>query len=302
MPDKIDPKTTTRKIDPETVRIAIGADKPPTRKELEQKATDIIRYLGKAPQPSGINELITDSGLRRIMSQAHVYEYPKADNTTDAVVFGLDAQAGTLRVLLIKRGRETEPFFGCWALPGGFLNMDEDLDTCVRRELEEETGIKLSYLEQLYTFGRPDRDPRGRVISTAYMALVRPNELHVAAADDAVDYIWVAAQSLPPQMAFDHADIIKKALDRLQSKILWQPIGMELLPDVFTLTALQQVYEIVLGRPLDKRNFRRKVLKMGVLSPAWGYPMKEQGRPAQAYRFDRDLYKGLQEKGNAFEV
>lgn len=275
----------------------MGAE-PMTRRELEKKATEYLRSLYQV----WITPLDDDStALGNLLKKAHVYEYPKADNTTDAVVFALDAENGTLKVLLIKRGREGEPYCGCWALPGGFLNMDEDLDTCVRRELEEETGIKLSYLEQLYTFGRPDRDPRGRVITTAYMALVRPNEMTVKAADDAVDFAWAAVHSLPP-MAFDHAEIIQKALDRLRSKILWQPIGMELLPNEFTLTDLQQVYEIVLGRSLDKRNFRRKTLKMGVLIPVCGKTFKEHGRPAQVYRFDRDAYKELQEKGVAFEV
>lgn len=290
----------TRKIDPELVGEALGAE-PMTRRELEQKATEAFRDIGVKFYPEGIANNPDESAFCKLMQKAHVYEYPKADNTTDAVVFALDAKEGTLRVLLIKRGREGEPYYGCWALPGGFLVMDEDLDTCVRRELEEETGVKLSYLEQLYTFGRPDRDPRGRVITTAYLALVRPDEITVKAADDADDFVWADIHSLPP-LAFDHEEIIQKALDRLKSKILWQPIGMELLPDRFTLTEIQQVYELVLGRPLDKRNFRRKILKFGVLQPVNGITTRENGRPAQMYQFDRGTYKNLQEKGIAFEV
>lgn len=288
----------TRKIDPEIVRKALGAE-PMTRRELERQATKHVRSMSKARLTINPNDPQAD--ILNLMLKAHVYEYPKADNTTDAVVFALDAKGRTLRVLLIRRGRENEPYYGYWALPGGFLIMDEDLDTCVRRELEEETGVKLSYLEQLYTFGRPDRDPRGRVITTAYLALVRPDEIIVEAADDADDFVWADIHSLPP-MAFDHAEIIKKALDRLKSKILWQPIGMELLPDRFTLTELQQVYELVLGRPLDKRNFRRKILKFGVLQPINRTTTRENGRPAQVYQFDRETYKNLQEKGIAFEV
>jgi 8-oxo-dGTP diphosphatase len=229
------------------------------------------------------------------------YEFPKADNTTDAVVFGVDLQEGTLKVLLIERGREKEPFFGFWALPGGFLDMKEDLDTCVRRELEEETGVRLSYMEQLATFGRPDRDPRGRVISTAYLALVRPQDLTVKAADDAAKARWFPTDELPA-LAFDHAEIVQVALWRLRSKVLWQPIGLELLPEEFTLTDLQQVYEIILGRLLDKRNFRRKVLRLGVLVPTGKIRKDGHHRPAKVYQFDRTTYHALQKKGINFEV
>ena len=232
---------------------------------------------------------------------SYTYKYPKADNTTDAVVLGLDVQEGTLKVLLIRRGREGEPFFGSWALPGGFLEMTEDLGTCVRRELEEETGVKLSYLEQLYTFGRPDRDPRGRVIATAYLALVKPQNVTVVAADDAAEARWFPIYELPP-LAFDHDEIVQKALERLRSKVRWQPVGLELLPEEFTLTDLQQVYEIILGCLLDKRNFRRKMLALGVLLPTGIFRKEGQHRPAMVFRFDRAAYLRLQERGVDFEV
>ena len=274
------------------------------RRVLEAKATEILRCFRNMDQlPVLLDQLLRDTQARAVldlMAKAHVYEFPKADNTTDAVVFGLDLGEGTLNVLLIERGREGEPFHGCWALPGGFLNMDEDLDTCVRRELEEETGIRLSYLEQLYTFGRPGRDPRGRVISTAYLALVRSENVTIQAADDAARARWFSIYELP-SLAFDHEEIIQKALERLRSKVLWQPVGIDLLPEEFTLTDLQQVYEIVLGRLLDKRNFRKKILSHGVLVET-GSTRQEAHRPAKMYRFDRARYQALVQTGFTWEV
>lgn len=233
------------------------------------------------------------------------YEYPKADNTTDAVVFGLDLSNAKLKVLLIERGREGEPFCGSWALPGGFLNMDEDLDTCARRELKEETGLKLSFMEQLYTFGKPDRDPRGRVISVAYWGIVRPDQVTVKGADDAKQAKWFDVDDLP-ELAFDHADILKMGLNRLRGKLRWCPVGVWLLPKEFTMAELRLVYEVILGRPLDKGNFRRKV--MGHMRPEGCLPStgkqrkQSAGRPATIYRFDRDAYKALVREGLAFEV
>lgn len=227
----------------------------------------------------------------------HTYKYPKADNTVDIVVFGLD---DNLKVLLIERGREGEPFFGHWALPGGFVNMDEDLTDAAYRELREETGIRPSYLEQLYTFGTPGRDPRGRVISTAYLGLVKPEDVQVVAADDARDARWWSVDALPP-LAFDHAAILDMAVRRLRGKLRWQPVGVELLPSEFTLTELRKVYEIILARKVDDRNFRHKVLSFGVLQETGGV-RKAAHRPATLYRFDPDAYARLRHTGLDFEV
>lgn len=227
----------------------------------------------------------------------YTYKYPKADHTVDAVVFGVDLNSMDLKVLLIERGRKGEPFYGHWALPGGFVNIDEDLENAFHRELEEETGLQVSYVEQLYTFGKPDRDPRGRVISTAYLALVRPTE--VVGQDDAAKAEWKSVKKLPP-LAFDHHVILKMGLERLRSKVRWQPIGIGLLPKKFTLTCLQQVYEIILGYPLDRRNFRRRVLKLGVLQEVG--EIDTRGRPAKMYRFDKRTYNRLQKEGLYFEV
>ncbi|OGQ90880.1 MAG: NUDIX hydrolase [Deltaproteobacteria bacterium RIFOXYA12_FULL_58_15] len=229
---------------------------------------------------------------------SYSYEYPKADHTVDAVVFGLDQDAVSLKVLLIERG--LEPFRGYWALPGGFIHMDEDLDAAVLRELEEETNVKLSFVEQLYTFGNPNRDPRGRVISTAYLGLARPSHVTVKRGSDAASAVWWSLDKLP-ELAFDHSEILEVGMQRLRSKVRWQPVGIELLPDAFTLTDLQQVYEIILGRELDKRNFRRKVLSFGVLAPT-GETRYERHRPARLYQFDKDRYQLLRKQGIDFEV
>lgn len=236
---------------------------------------------------------------------SYTYEYPKADNTTDAVVFGLDLETRRLMVLLIERGREGEPFFGCWALPGGFLDMGEDLDTCVKRELEEETGLRLSFMEQLYTFGRPDRDPRGRVISVAYWGIVRPDQVTVQGMDDAKEARWFNVNDLP-ELAFDHDEILSLALKRLRGKLRWCPVGVWLLPKEFTMAELRTVYEIILGRTLDKGNFRRKILPHmkpdGCLPPTGQRRKQAAGRPAAIYSFNRDAYKALVREGLDFEV
>ena len=192
----------------------------------------------------------------------HTYEYARPALTVDAVVFGLDA--GELKVLLIQRG--LKPFKGQWALPGGFVHEDETLDQAVARELGEETGLCQVFLEQLYTFGAVNRDPRERVVSVAYYALVNLSDHTTRASTDASDARWFPAAA-PPALAFDHAEILTTALTRLRAKLRYQPIGFELLPEKFTLTQLQRLYETVLATELDKRNFRKKVLGFELLLP-----------------------------------
>ena len=227
----------------------------------------------------------------------HTYEYPRAALTVDAVVFGLDG--GELRVLLIQRG--LNPFKGQWALPGGFVQEGETLDEAVARELEEEAGLRNVYLEQLYTFGAVQRDPRERVVSVAYYALVNPGGHSVRAATDAADARWFPAAT-PPPLSFDHADILAMALTRLRGKLRYQPVGFELLPEKFTLTQLQQLYESVLGTPLDKRNFRKKVLGFDLLIPLPETLREGRHRPAQLFRFDPSRYQQLLEQGFNFEL
>ena len=181
------------------------------------------------------------------------YTYPRPAVTVDIVVFAFDGQG--LRILLIQRGQA--PFEGQWALPGGFVHIDETLEGAALRELREETGLQDIFLEQLYTFGELDRDPRERTVSVAYVALVALPSRAPQAATDARDASWFDCSALP-SVAFDHAQIIQVGLNRLRSKIRYQPIGFELLPRKFTLGQLQQLYEAVLGGQLDKRNFRKK--------------------------------------------
>src|SRR5438876_559217 len=192
----------------------------------------------------------------------YTYKYPRPALTVDCVVFGYDE--GELKVLLIQRG--LEPFKGRWALPGGFVRVDETLDKAARRELDEETGLKDVFLEQLYTFGAVDRDPRERVVSVAYYALVKLSDHRAKAATDAASAEWFPISKVP-KLAFDHADILATALTRLKGKVRYQPIGFELLPPKFTLSQLQHLYEAVLGSELDKRTFRKNVLSFGLLVP-----------------------------------
>ncbi len=224
------------------------------------------------------------------------YEYPRPALTVDCVVFGFDG-AG-LQVLLIRRG--LEPFRGSWALPGGFVDMEENLDEAARRELMEETHLKNVFLEQLFTFGKPGRDPRGRVVSVAYYALVRPDKHPATGDSDAAEAAWHPVEKLPP-LAFDHADILSTALDRLRGKIRYQPIGFELLPKHFTLTQLQELYEAILGRRVDKRNFRKKLLAFDFLVPTDEFTAGAH-RPARLHRFDRRRYESLVRKGFHFEL
>lgn len=210
------------------------------------------------------------------------YERPSV--TADVVVFTI--LDGELKILLVKR--KNWPYQEMWAIPGGFVEIDERLEEAAYRELREETGVcgEDVYLEQLYTFGDPDRDPRARVITIAYFALVSADKLQLRAASDAADVDWFSAYS-PPSLAFDHAEILKYAITRLRYKLEYTALGFQLLPERFTLRELQQAYEMVLGEELDKGNFRSKLRKTQVVEPTDGY-QKTGGRPARLYRFRDD--------------
>ena len=227
----------------------------------------------------------------------HTYQYPRAALTVDCVVFGFGE--GELQVLLIQRG--LEPFKGQWALPGGFVRVEETIDAAARRELTEETGLKNVFLEQLCTFGAVKRDPRERVVSVAHYALVKLTDHRAKAATDAAEAEWFPISKLP-RLAFDHADIAAAALARLQGKVRYQPIGFELLPPKFTLSELQHLYEAILETELDKRNFRKKVLGFGLLLPLDETRMVGRHRPAQLFRFDADKYGKLKRRGFNFEL
>lgn len=214
----------------------------------------------------------------------HCYAYPHPAVTTDIAVFTIRDDA--LQLLLIRR--RNPPFQGAWALPGGFVDIDEDLDACAARELAEETGISGVYLEQLYTFGAPGRDPRERVISIAYFALAPSAALAVQAGDDAADAAWFRLDDLPP-LAFDHADIIAKAHRRLVAKLDYSTIAFQFLPETFTLGELQRVYETLVDAEIDKRNFRKWALALEQIEATGELRRRGNHRPARLYRLtDRE--------------
>ena len=228
---------------------------------------------------------------------AFSYEYARPALTVDCVVFGLDDEG--LKVLLIER--DLTPFRGSWALPGGFVHVDESLDDAALRELREETGVKKVFLEQLCTVGTLGRDPRERVVTVAYYALVQLSDHRVQAATDAREALWFALDDLP-KLAFDHDQILDTAYERLQGKVRYQPIGFELLPKKFTLRQLQSMYEIILDRELDKRNFRKKILGMGVLAELDEVEADVAHRAARLYRFNKTEYRRLAKQGFNFEI
>jgi 8-oxo-dGTP diphosphatase len=227
----------------------------------------------------------------------YTYQYPHPAVTVDCIIFAL--HDNDLKVLLIQR--KTDPYREKWALPGGFVEINESIEEAAKRELFEETGVKNVFLEQLYTFGEPKRDPRERVITVAYYSLVKLDEHTIRAASDALNACWFPIHKLPP-LAFDHEKIMAIATKRLQGKVLYAPVVFELLPVKFKLPQLQKLYEIILERTLDKRNFRKKILSTGILTPINEFDNSEQRRPAQLYQFDRRKYQKMQEHGFTFEI
>jgi 8-oxo-dGTP diphosphatase len=230
-------------------------------------------------------------------TQTYVYDYPRPAVTTDCVIFGFDKEE--LKVLLIER--DIEPYKACWALPGGFLDMDEEAEACARRKLKEETALENLYMEQLYTFSSVDRDPRYRVISIAYYALVKLSDYHAQAGTDTSKAQWFPLQEVP-KLAFDHTDILEIARQRLKGKIKYQPIGFELLPEKFTFPELHQLYETVLQTPLDRRNFRKKMLSFNLLTDLNIFATGAPNRSAKLYSFDKQKYEELSQKGFYFEL
>ena len=210
-------------------------------------------------------------------------EYEKPSVTVDIVIFTI--QDGELKVLLVKRG--LEPFKGKWAIPGGFVKMPESLENAAKRELEEETGVKDVYLEQLYSFGDPGRDPRGRVITVAYIALVNSGKIKLEAKTDAEDARWFSMRKVP-QLAFDHKKILEYAFKRLKWKFEYTTVAFSMLPKQFTISQVKEIYEIVFDKEFDKRNFAKKLLSLDIL--------KEEGimkdvpyRPPMLYSLKADI-------------
>ena len=210
------------------------------------------------------------------------------------MIFGFDGTG--IKVLLIQRG--IEPYKGKWAFPGGFMKIDETAEECARRELEEETGLKEACVEQFYTFSDVNRDPRERVVTVAHYALVRLSE--VKGGDDAASARWFAHDEIPA-LAFDHDRILRMAMNRLKERICFEPIGFELLPEVFTMTELQNLYEAILEVKFDRRNFYNKMLKLGILAEAEPRPANASRRTPNKYRFNAGKYAELKQKGFRLE-
>ncbi|MBO7262975.1 MAG: NUDIX hydrolase [Alistipes sp.] len=224
----------------------------------------------------------------------YCYKYPHPAVTADCVIFGFDGVS--IKVLLIKRG--IEPYKGKWAFPGGFMKIDETAEECAKRELAEETGLTNAIVEQFYTFTDVNRDPRERVVTIAHYALVRLAE--VKGGDDAEVAQWFA-QSQIPSLAFDHDRILRMALNCLKERICFEPIGFELLPEVFTMTELQNLYEAILEVKFDRRNFYNKMLKLGILTEAEPRPENASRRTPTKYRFNASKYAELKQKGFRLE-
>ena len=224
----------------------------------------------------------------------YTYKYPHPSVTADCVIFGFDGVS--IKMLLIQRG--IEPFKGKWAFPGGFMKIDVTAEECAKRELEEETGLKNAAVEQFYTFSDVNRDPRERVITVAHYALVRLSD--VKGGDDAASARWFAMDEVP-SLAFDHDRILRMAVNRLKERICFEPIGFELLPEVFTMTELQNLYEAILEVKFDRRNFYNKMLKLGILTEATPRPANASRRTPSKYRFNAEKYAELKQKGFRLE-
>ncbi len=270
----------------------------------------MTRKFTESPPIFSVRDCVLPPGYPGVIVddvQHYVYRYRRPALTVDAVVFGVDRDG--LKILLIKRKpldpetpAEEQAYPDHWALPGGFVDVGESLDAAVQRELREETGMDNVYLEQLYTFGSPDRDPREHVVDVSYLALVRPDAYPVAAASDASDVRWFPVSALPEKMAFDHRKIFEVGFKRLQSKVRYAPLGFELLPEAFTIGELQRIYEDVLQRELDSRNFRKKILQTALLQDTGDKKPSGSGPKASLYRFNKDEYERQTRLGINFEI
>lgn len=216
----------------------------------------------------------------------------------DAIVFGY--QNNQLYVLLIQQKFGTQESY--WAFPGGLVQNDESLQDAVKRELKEETNSSVNYFEQLFTFGDDVfRDPRNRVISVAYFALVDSSKLKVKADSDAENAQWFKMDEIPP-LAFDHTIILGKAIERLKAKLTYAPIGFDLLPKEFLFSELENLYCTILEKEIDRRNFRKKILSFEIIEETDHFSPVKSGRPAKLFRFNKQKYNALLKKGFHFEI
>lgn len=224
----------------------------------------------------------------------YCYKYPHPAVTADCVIFGFDGM--DLKVLLVERG--LDPYKGQWAFPGGFIKIDESAEDGAKRELKEETGLEDVQIEQLRAYSAPNRDPRERVITIAYIALVRLRD--VKGGDDAADAKWYPVKDVP-SLAFDHELMLRDALRYLKEQIHFHPIGYDLLPEKFTIKELQTLYEAILGVSFDRRNFAKKMLHLDILIPLEETVWRTSKRKANLYRFNMEKYNELKQRGFRLE-
>jgi 8-oxo-dGTP diphosphatase len=217
------------------------------------------------------------------MKEENIHNFPKPSVTVDMVIYTI--HENDLKVLLVKRG--IEPFKDKWALPGGFVRIEESLEDAAKRELQEETGVKDVYLEQLYSFGEPKRDPRGRVITISYIALVNSENVTLKSTTDVSKVQWFSIKKIP-SLAFDHKKILEYSLKRLKWKFEYTTVAFSMLPKKFTLSQMQKIYEIVFNKKFDKRNFAKKVLSLDILN---GEEIKKNVsyRPPMLYSLKKDI-------------
>lgn len=230
----------------------------------------------------------------RVQEKSYTYKYPHPAVTTDSVVFGFDGK--DLHLLLVERG--AEPYKGLWALPGGFLKMDETVEEGARRELAEETNVRDLYMEQFRVFSTVDRDPRERVITVAFLALVRKSDYRVIAGDDAARASWFLADELP-YLAFDHSEIINRGRECLQEMLRTRPIAFRLLDKLFSMSELQRLYEVINRTSYDRRNFARKAISSGFFQDHGAAQSTRRGRTPDLYSIDEDMYKEEAKKKRA---
>lgn len=225
-------------------------------------------------------------------------EHEKFHVAVDSIIFGYDEGGRELKLLLLKRN--FQPAMGEWSLMGGFLNKEESIDSAAKRILHQLTGLSDVYMEQLYSFGEIDRDPGDRIISVAYFALIKINDSDLELVKNH-GATWVPISSLP-QLIFDHNQMVERAMKKLQVRARTQPIGFELLPEKFTIPQLQGLYEAIYNKPLDKRNFRRKLLAMDLLEKQEEKEKESSRKGAWYYRFDAKKYEDLLKRGFNFEL
>jgi 8-oxo-dGTP diphosphatase len=255
------------------------------KKHKEKKAikSSVLAVESKSEQQNS-------QALHHLEQSIHHFDKPSV--TIDCVVFSYDLKQ--LNILLVNRKKA--PYEGSWALPGGFLHIEESFEACVKRVLATKTGMVDLFMQQLYTFGNVQRDERGRVISVAYFALVNPHKYQIINGFMNHDTKWFPYKTLPT-LAFDHAEIVAKAYERLQNKIRYQPIGFELLNQQFTLPELQRLYEIILNKMIDRRNFRKKMLELGIIRSTGERREDAPSRQPDIYQFDKNRYDELISEG-----